>query len=65
MDTRFHRVDNGQAHFFDLDLPEVIRFKRNYVEESPRYRLIASSVFDYAWMDQVIEAGNYPCDLPG
>ncbi len=60
MDTRFHRVDNGQAHFFDLDLPEVIRFKRNYVAESPRYRLIASSVFDYAWMEQVIEAGNSP-----
>jgi methyltransferase (TIGR00027 family) len=60
MDTRFHRVDNGQARFFDLDLPEVIRFKRNFVNESPRYRLIASSVFDYAWMDVVAEAGTSP-----
>ena len=60
MDTRFYRVDNKQALFFDLDLPEVIRFKRNYVDEGPRYRLIASSVFDYAWMEQVLEAGNSP-----
>ena len=60
MDTRFYRVDNKQALFFDLDLPEVIRFKRNYVDESPRYRLIASSVFDYAWIEQVLEAGNSP-----
>jgi O-methyltransferase involved in polyketide biosynthesis len=60
MDTRFYRVDNGQVHFFDLDLPEVIHFKREFVDEGPRYRLIAASVFDYAWMDQVDREGTKP-----
>jgi len=60
MDTRFDRVDNGQAHFFDLDLPEVIRFKGDYVDEGLRYQMIPASVFDYTWMDQVTQAGNSP-----
>jgi methyltransferase (TIGR00027 family) len=60
MDTRFYRIDNGQVHFFDLDLPEVIRFKREFVDEEPRYHLIAASVFDYAWMDRVEEQGALP-----
>ncbi len=53
-------MDNGQAIFFDLDLPEVIRFKRDFVDESPRYHMIAASVFDYTWMDLVEQMGNRP-----
>jgi methyltransferase (TIGR00027 family) len=60
MDTRFHRVDNRRAYFFDLDLPEVIHFKRKFVQESPRYCLIAASVFDYNWMNQVEKLGASP-----
>jgi methyltransferase (TIGR00027 family) len=60
MDTRFYRVDNGKAIFFDLDLPEVIRFKREFVDEGSRYRLIAASVFDYDWMDRVEKEGEKP-----
>lgn len=53
LDTRFDRIDNGTVRFFDLDLPEVIRFKRKLVGETARYRLIDSSVFDFSWMEQV------------
>lgn len=53
IDTRFDRVDNGRAQFFDLDLPAVIAFKKKLVNETPRYQMIASSVFDHAWMDKV------------
>jgi methyltransferase (TIGR00027 family) len=60
MDTRFYRIDNGQVHFFDLDLPEVIRYKREFVDEEPRYHFIAASVFDYVWMDRVEEQGTPP-----
>jgi methyltransferase (TIGR00027 family) len=60
MDTRNFRVDNDRAIFFDLDLPEVIRFKRDYVDESPRYHMIAASVFDYTWMDLVEQMGSRP-----
>ena len=60
MDTRFFRIDNGSLAFFDLDLPEVIGLKHDYVEEHPRYQMIARSAFDYAWMDQVDEMGKRP-----
>lgn len=53
IDTRFDRIDNGKVNFYDLDLPEVIRFKRKLVKETSRYHMISSSVFDYGWMAQV------------
>ena len=65
MDTRFYRIDNGLVHFFDLDLPEVIRFKREFVDEQPRYHLISASVFDYAWMDAHRSTRHTPGTLPG
>jgi len=60
MDTRFFRVDNGQAQFFDLDLPEVIRFKREFLAENERYRMLAASVFDPSWMEVVQQTGREP-----
>jgi methyltransferase (TIGR00027 family) len=60
MDTRFYRIDNGQVIFFDLDLPEIIQFKRSFVAESDRYSLIACSVLDDRWMEQVAQAGPRP-----
>jgi methyltransferase (TIGR00027 family) len=60
MDSRFHRVDNGRMTCFDLDLPEMIGFKKQFYEETERYHFIAASVFDYAWMDQVAKIGNRP-----
>ena len=60
MDSRFHRVDNGRMTCFDLDLPEMIEFKKRFYEETNRYHLIAASVFDYAWMEQVAKIGKLP-----
>lgn len=57
IDTRFDRIDNGKVQFFDLDLPEVIAFKKKLIKETPRYKMIDSSVFDYSWMKQV-KAGH-------
>jgi methyltransferase (TIGR00027 family) len=56
LDTRFQRIDNGQVKFFDIDLPAMIRFKRGLLPEISRYRMLASSVFDYAWMEPVATA---------
>jgi methyltransferase (TIGR00027 family) len=60
MDSRFHRIDNGRMTCFDLDLPEMIEFKKQYYEETDRYHFIAASVFDYGWMDQVAKLGKRP-----
>jgi methyltransferase (TIGR00027 family) len=60
MDSRFLRIDNGQVIFFDLDLPEMIEYKKQFYMETDRYHLIAASVSDYAWMDQVAKIGKRP-----
>jgi O-methyltransferase involved in polyketide biosynthesis len=60
MDSRFHRVDNDKMTCFDLDLPEMIEFKKLFYTETDRYHFIAASVFDYAWMDQVEKIGKRP-----
>lgn len=31
LDLRFERVDNGQVEWYDLDLPEVIELRRNFL----------------------------------
>lgn len=53
LDSRFLRIDNGQVIFYDLDLPEVIALKKEFFDETDRYRFIASSVFDNGWFDRV------------
>ena len=64
MDSRFHRIDDGRLTFYDLDLPEVIEFKRQYYPESKRYKMLPYSVFDYKWMDAVKSASRSSCVVP-
>lgn len=59
LDTRFSRLDNGRIYWYDLDLPEPIRIRKQFFEETDRYKMIAKSVFDYSWTDE-INASNKP-----
>lgn len=60
MDTRFQRIDNKRLIFFDLDLPEMIRFKRQFISPSERYQFIGCSVLDLAWMDELAAYARRP-----
>ena len=51
LSTMHMRIDNGQARFVDLDLPEAIAVRRRFVEETGRHRLVAASAMDLDWMD--------------
>jgi len=53
LDTRFSRLDNGKTHWYDLDLPESIHLRRQFFNETDRYKMIAKSVFDYSWIDMI------------
>lgn len=53
LDTRFERVDNGKIRWYDLDLPEAICIRQHFFAEKDRYKMIAKSVFDDAWLDEV------------
>lgn len=54
LDTRFLHVDNGEMRWYDLDLPEPIRIRKHFFEETDRYKMIAASVFDYSWFDKIV-----------
>ncbi len=53
LNTRFERVDNGQVHWFDLDLPDTIDLRRNFFADTGRRRMIAASALDEDWLPAV------------
>lgn len=53
LDTRFERVDNGKTSWYDLDVAEVIELRKQFFKDTKRYKMIAKSVFDYSWMDEI------------
>ena len=50
LDTTFERVDNGRVQWFDLDLPDVIALRRNFIGESERRRFLSASLLDTNWL---------------
>jgi methyltransferase (TIGR00027 family) len=53
LDDRRRRVDNGTVRWYDLDLPEVIELRCQFLPETDRMRFIARSVLEFAWMDEL------------
>jgi len=53
LDTRFSRLDNDKIRWYDLDLPESIHLRKQFFRESDHYKMIAKSVYDYSWIDDI------------
>lgn len=56
LDTRFERVAerNAQMEWFDLDVPEVIEIRKKLLtSQSSRYHMLAASVFDDDWLNEL------------
>jgi O-methyltransferase involved in polyketide biosynthesis len=58
LDTIFYRVDNGLLHWYDLDLPDVVRLRRRLLPEGPRNRCIPKSLFDVSWCEDIRCGGD-------
>jgi len=58
LDSRVLRVQPPAARWIDLDMPDVIDLRRKFYAETDAYQMIASSVTDLAWMDQVSTHGQ-------
>ena len=58
LNTRFERVDNGRARWFDLDLPDSMELRRQFFAESERRRFLSTSMLDTEWMKTVQETGG-------
>ena len=58
LDTRFFRLDNGMVQWYDLDLPEVISLRKQFVSENERLHFISKSVLDNTWVNEIQCAEN-------
>ena len=56
LNTRFERVDNGQVHWFDLDLPDTIELRRTFFTDTGRCRMVAASLLDEDWLPVVAQS---------
>ena len=53
LETQFWRVNNGRLRWISVDLAPVIELRRRLLPSSPRQDLLASSVVDGAWLDEL------------
>lgn len=53
LDTRFNRIDQGQAHWIELDLPAVMALREKLFPPHPRVTRIACSVTDTNWVSAI------------
>ncbi|RCX21340.1 O-methyltransferase involved in polyketide biosynthesis [Fontibacillus phaseoli] len=53
LDTRITRVDNGLLKWYDLDFPDVIKFRSQFFSENERIQTIPKSVLDTTWTEQI------------
>jgi len=53
LNTRFERTDNGSVRWIDLDLPDTVALRRRYFADTGRRRLVAASLLDEGWLDEV------------
>src|SRR5215469_10721600 len=56
LNSRFDRVDNGQVHWIDLDLPDTIELRRRFFADSGHRRMVAASVLDQDWLPAVADS---------
>ncbi|MBN2533228.1 MAG: class I SAM-dependent methyltransferase [Spirochaetales bacterium] len=54
LDTTYERIDNGKVIWFDLDLPDVIELRKNYIKETDRRKFISESVFGKDWYVKIM-----------
>jgi O-methyltransferase involved in polyketide biosynthesis len=57
LNTRYERLDNGGAHWIDIDLPDVIELRRRFFKDNARRRMVAASVLEPSWVET---AKSYP-----
>ena len=56
LETTFYRCDNGRTVWYEVDLPDVIDYRRELLGESDRDCCLAGDAFDSEWIRQVRSA---------
>jgi O-methyltransferase involved in polyketide biosynthesis len=59
LNTRFERVDNGQAHWIEVDLPDAMALRREFFNATPRRVMLADAAESDLWIEEAA-ARNQP-----
>jgi O-methyltransferase involved in polyketide biosynthesis len=57
-DTRYWRLEHEKCRYIEIDLPEVVRLKKELLKEHLAYEILGGSVLDTAWIDKVTAQRN-------
>ena len=55
LETTYFRCDNGKMHWYEVDLPAVVDYRRELLGEQERDHCIAASAFEEDWVKIVRE----------
>ena len=61
LNTRFERLDNDRAQWFDLDLPDTLFLRRQFFQDEPRRTMLEASILETDWMGAVAATGGPWC----
>jgi hypothetical protein len=50
----FSRADNGSVRWYNVDLPDAIAYREQFIAPTERERNIAKSMFDYSWLGEIL-----------
>lgn len=53
LDTRLSRIDNGRVRWYDIDFPEPLDLRREFLPETDRSKMIAGSATDPKTFDLI------------
>ena len=56
LETTHYRCDNGKTVFYEVDLPDVISYRKQLLGEYERDRCIAADAFGDSWIREIREA---------
>jgi methyltransferase (TIGR00027 family) len=60
LDTRFSRVGAAAGRWYEVDLPNVMKLRRQLFEETDRHRFVAGSVLEPGWLEAVEAPAGTP-----
>jgi len=53
LDTTFDRIDNDELLWYDLDLPDVIQLRKNFIKETDHRKFIGASFLETDWLNEI------------
>jgi O-methyltransferase involved in polyketide biosynthesis len=60
LDTRHSRLQaQNIQRWYDIDLPEVIDFRKHFFKDTENHKSIGKSVLDYSWIEDINKDPSY------